>query len=106
MPQDVIDTCESTFQAANEKSQKGNSKWYDAAGIFVMTCRHGQILFLCSIYTPGEQQRYIVASLEELALHLPREATIVQAYDIGCSTQHSVDKVRSLLVRSLRANLR
>ncbi|KAJ7922304.1 hypothetical protein B0H13DRAFT_1603781, partial [Mycena leptocephala] len=110
MPQDVIDGCESTFEAANEKTQKGNSKRYDAAGIFLMICRHGQILFFCNIYTPGEQQRYIVASLKELAQHLPPEATLLQAYDIGCVTDHSVNKVHSfrylILGESLRKNIR
>ncbi|KAJ7923347.1 hypothetical protein B0H13DRAFT_1602762, partial [Mycena leptocephala] len=105
MPQDVIDGCESTFEAANKKTQKGNSKRYDAAGIFLMTCHHGQILFFCNIYTPGEQQRYIVASLKELAQHLPPEATLLQAYDIGCVTDHSVNKY-PILGESLRKNIR
>ncbi|KAJ7917138.1 hypothetical protein B0H13DRAFT_1608630 [Mycena leptocephala] len=105
IPQDVIDGCESTFEAANEKTQKGNSKRYDAAGVFLMTCRHGQILFFCNIYTPGEQQRYIVASLEELARHLPPKATILQAYDIGCVTDHSVNKY-PILGESLHKNIR
>ncbi|KAJ6578348.1 hypothetical protein B0H19DRAFT_1253593 [Mycena capillaripes] len=66
------------------KAQRGDPKRYDATGIFLMTCRHGQILFFCDIYTPGEQQRYIVASLVELA-------TILQAYDIECTVAHSLD---------------
>ncbi|KAJ7251190.1 hypothetical protein B0H12DRAFT_1018806 [Mycena haematopus] len=91
IPQDAIDECEATFEAANEKAQRGDPKRYDATGIFVMTCRHGQILFFCNIYTPGEQQRYIIASLEELARQLPSQATIFQAYDIGCVVDRSLD---------------
>ncbi|KAJ6553265.1 hypothetical protein B0H19DRAFT_1377852 [Mycena capillaripes] len=91
IPQDAIDGCEATFEAANEKAQRGDPKRYDATGIFLMTCRHGQILFFCNIYTPGEQQRYIVASLVELARQLPPQATILQAYDIGCVVAHSLD---------------
>ncbi|KAF7334068.1 hypothetical protein MVEN_02312400 [Mycena venus] len=101
IPQDVIDGCEATFEAANEKTQKSDSKRYDASGIFLMTCRHGQIIFFCNIYTPGEQQRYIVASLEELARHLPSQATILQAYDIGCVIDHSLNKF-PILRESLR----
>ncbi|KAF7337089.1 ULP-PROTEASE domain-containing protein [Mycena venus] len=71
------------------------------SGIFLMTCRHGQIIFFCNIYTPGEQQRYIVASLEELARHLPSQATILQAYDIGCVIDHSLNKF-PILQESLR----
>ncbi|KAJ7202987.1 hypothetical protein B0H12DRAFT_1035731 [Mycena haematopus] len=91
IPQDAIDACEETFEAANEKAQRGDPRRYDASGIFLMTCRHGQILFFCNIYTPGEQQRYIVASLEELARQLPPQATILQAYDIGCVVDHSLN---------------
>ncbi|KAJ6542921.1 hypothetical protein B0H19DRAFT_1076947 [Mycena capillaripes] len=93
IPQDAIDGCEATFEATNKKVQRGDPKWYDATGIFLMTCRHGQILFFCNIYTPGEQQRYIVASLVELACQLPLQATILQAYDIGCVVAHGLDLV-------------
>ncbi|KAJ7828415.1 hypothetical protein B0H13DRAFT_1917104 [Mycena leptocephala] len=105
IPQDVIDGCESTFEAANEKTQKGNSKRYDTASVFLMTCRHGQILFFCNIYTPGEQQQYIVASLEELARHLPPKATILQAYNIRCVIDHSANKY-PILGESLCKNIR
>ncbi|KAJ6469415.1 hypothetical protein C8R45DRAFT_837134 [Mycena sanguinolenta] len=101
IPQDAIDGCEATFQAANEKAQRGDPKRYDASGVFLMTCRHGQILFFCNIYTPGEQQRYIIASLEELACQLPSQATIFQAYDIGCVIDHSLD-LYPILADSLR----
>ncbi|KAF7334521.1 hypothetical protein MVEN_02281600 [Mycena venus] len=91
IPQDAIDGCEATFEAANEKVQRGDPKWYDASGVFLMACRHGQILFFSNIYTLGEQQRYIVASIEELVRQLPPQATILQAYDIGCVVDHSLD---------------
>ncbi|KAJ7091547.1 hypothetical protein B0H15DRAFT_778059, partial [Mycena belliarum] len=91
MPQEVIDACQDSWDAANENKQKADPKRYDASGIFVMTCRHGQVIFLCNVDTPGEQQRYIIAMIEEVASLLPPSATVVQAYDVGCVTDHSLN---------------
>ncbi|KAJ7739076.1 hypothetical protein DFH07DRAFT_752302, partial [Mycena maculata] len=91
MPQEVIDACQDSWDAANENKRKADPKRYDASGVFVMTCRHGQVLFLCNVDTPGEQQRYIIAMLEEVFALLPPEATVLQAYDVGCVTDHSLN---------------
>ncbi|KAJ7354694.1 hypothetical protein DFH08DRAFT_641620, partial [Mycena albidolilacea] len=56
MPQEVIDTCQESWDIANENKRKADPKHHDASSIF-MTCRHRQVLFLCNIDTPGEQQR-------------------------------------------------
>ncbi|KAJ7770401.1 hypothetical protein B0H14DRAFT_2632553 [Mycena olivaceomarginata] len=89
IPQEALDACQESWNAANEKKQKTDTKHFDAGGVFVMTCRHSQVLFLCDIDTPGEQQKYIVALLEEVNSLLPPQATILQAYDVGCVTDHS-----------------
>ncbi|KAK7005995.1 hypothetical protein R3P38DRAFT_2556384 [Favolaschia claudopus] len=91
LAKEVVQLCEESWDAANEKKQKANPERYDASGIFVMTCRHGQPIFLCNIDTPGEQQRYIVAMVEELFTMLPDMATLMQAYDVACITDHSLD---------------
>ncbi|KAJ7850971.1 hypothetical protein B0H13DRAFT_2360391 [Mycena leptocephala] len=91
MLQEVIDACQELWDAANEKKRKADPKRHNASGIFVMTCRHGQVIFLCNIDTPGEQQRYIIAMLEEVAGLLPSHATMLQAYDVGCVTDHSLN---------------
>ncbi|CAK5268968.1 unnamed protein product [Mycena citricolor] len=85
----VIEACQDSFEAANDKKEKADPNRYDSTGVFVMTCRHSQVLFLANIDTPGEQQCYIIALLEKVASLLPRNATIVQAYDIGCVVDHS-----------------
>ncbi|KAJ7791577.1 hypothetical protein B0H14DRAFT_3160794 [Mycena olivaceomarginata] len=84
IPQDVLDTCNNSFDAANEKKQKVDPKYHDASRVFVLACRHSQVLFLCNIDTPGEQQKYLVALLEEMNKLLPPAATILHTYDIGC----------------------
>ncbi|KAJ7463706.1 hypothetical protein FB451DRAFT_1139435 [Mycena latifolia] len=89
MPQEAIDACQASWDAANDKKQKVDPKRHDASGVFVLTCRHSQVLFLCDIDTPGERQGFIVALMEETNSYLPPQATIVQAYDVGCVTDHS-----------------
>ncbi|KAJ7802891.1 hypothetical protein B0H14DRAFT_3488023 [Mycena olivaceomarginata] len=72
IPQDAIDACQESWNAANEKKQKPT-----------------RIIYLCDIDTPGEQQKYIVALMEEVNSNLPPQATILQAYNVGCVTDHS-----------------
>ncbi|KAJ7652941.1 hypothetical protein B0H17DRAFT_1163635 [Mycena rosella] len=50
-----------------------------------------KVLILCNIDMPGEQQQYIVACLEEVKDLIPLHAKIVQAYDVGCVTDHSLN---------------
>ena len=102
LPQATVDMCQESWEAANEKKRRADSKRYDASGIFVMTCCHSQVLFLCNIDTPGEQQHYIVVLVEHVASLLPPQATILQAYDIGCVTDHSLNLVRLSLSLSCR----
>ncbi|KAK7008079.1 hypothetical protein R3P38DRAFT_3593313 [Favolaschia claudopus] len=91
VPQEVIDLCEESWEAANEKKKKSKADRYDASGVFVLTCRHGQPIVLANIDTPGEQQCYIIAMLEEVVRMLPDIATIWQAYDVACITDHSLN---------------
>ncbi|KAJ6538413.1 hypothetical protein B0H10DRAFT_1763262, partial [Mycena sp. CBHHK59/15] len=91
IPKEAVEACEASWDAANEKKQKTDPKRYDSTGLFVTTCRHSQVLFLCNIDTPGEQQHYIVAMMEEVGSLLPPEATIVQCYDVACVTDNSVN---------------
>ncbi|KAK7062073.1 hypothetical protein R3P38DRAFT_2494733 [Favolaschia claudopus] len=101
---EVVAMCEESWDAANEKKKKANPERYDASGIFVMTCRHGQPIFLCNIDTPGEQQRYIVAMVEELFSMLPKQATLEQAYDVACVTDHSLD-LYPIVSESIRSRI-
>ncbi|KAJ7692186.1 hypothetical protein B0H14DRAFT_3531594 [Mycena olivaceomarginata] len=91
LPQAILDACEESFEAAHENKRKADPKYYDATGIFVISCRHSQVLFLCNIDTPGESQQYIVAAVEEVQSYLPPVATVLQDYDIGCIIDHSLN---------------
>ncbi|KAJ7512280.1 hypothetical protein B0H11DRAFT_2346274 [Mycena galericulata] len=98
MPQEALDACESSWEAANEKKRKADPQRYDASGVFALTCRHSQVLFLCNIDTPGEQQQYIIAALEVVQEHLPPQATILQTYDVGCLTDNSCNLVSNCIL--------
>jgi hypothetical protein len=93
IPDDAVDACEASWTAAHESKLKSDPKRHDSHGVFVMTCRHSQPIFLCDIDTPGEQQKYIIAVLEEVASMLPEDATITQCYDVGCVTDRSINLV-------------
>ncbi|KAK6974534.1 hypothetical protein R3P38DRAFT_2584088 [Favolaschia claudopus] len=105
LPKEVIDSCEESWEAANEKKKKkANGDRYDASGVFVLTCRHGQVIFMANVDTPGEQQCYIIALLEEVLSMLPAEATVLQAYDVACITDHSLD-LFPILLPSVRSRV-
>ncbi|KAJ7832793.1 hypothetical protein B0H14DRAFT_3711922, partial [Mycena olivaceomarginata] len=104
IPQDALDACEESWDAANESKKKADPKQYDASSIFAMTCRHAQVLFLVDIDTPGERQEYIVACLDEIARLLPLTATILQAYDVACVTDHSFN-LFPILIDGLRERI-
>ncbi|KAF7293708.1 hypothetical protein MIND_01151000 [Mycena indigotica] len=90
-PAPADDRCAENWNAANEKKRVADPKRYDASGIFALTCRHSQVIFMCNIDTPGEQHHYIVALLEEVLSHLPLVATIWQAYDVGCVVDRTLN---------------
>ncbi|KAF7331212.1 hypothetical protein MSAN_02440000 [Mycena sanguinolenta] len=104
IPQEVLDACETSWEAANEKKRKADPQRYDASGVFVATCRHSQVLFMCNIDTPGEQQAYVIAAIETVAEHLPPQATILQTYDVGCVSDHSLN-LFPILAPGLRERL-
>ncbi|KAJ6613526.1 hypothetical protein B0H10DRAFT_1647301, partial [Mycena sp. CBHHK59/15] len=90
VPKEAVDACEASWEAANEKKSKSDPGRYDSAGFMVMNCRHSHPIFLCNIDTPGEQRKYIVAMLEEVASMLPPQATITQCYDVACVTERTL----------------
>ncbi|KAJ7050064.1 hypothetical protein C8F01DRAFT_1068234 [Mycena amicta] len=98
------DGCSESWNAANEKKKLVDPKRYDASGIFALTCRRSQVIFMVNVDTSGEQHHYIVALLEEVISHLPPEATICQAYDIGCVVDHTL-KMHDILKPGVRQRI-
>jgi hypothetical protein len=58
-----------------------------------LVCQHDIPIFFLDIDTPGEQQKYAVALIEQLFSHLPEGATVVVLYDTGCVLDCSLHMV-------------
>ncbi|KAH6910031.1 hypothetical protein BKA70DRAFT_1101473 [Coprinopsis sp. MPI-PUGE-AT-0042] len=86
---EAIDACEEAHESGSGSKIKTNLDKFDHGGVMGMTCRHDRPLFLANIDTPGEQQKYGVALIEHLFQHLPRHATVMVAYDVGCVCDRS-----------------
>jgi len=93
VPDEAIDQCESSYEAADGNKQKAAMDCFDDTGIMALICRHDIPLFFANIDSPGEQQKYSVALLEHLFSYLPSTATVVVLYDVGCVLARSLEKV-------------
>jgi hypothetical protein len=89
VPDEAVDECGRAHEAADERKQKTSMEQFDDTGLMALVCRHDVPLFLANIDTPGEQQKYAVALLEELFSHLPDNATVSALYDVGCQLDRS-----------------
>lgn len=104
VPEDAIDACESSFEAADEKQAKTNGKRFDDMGLMALVCRHDIPIFFANIDSPGEQQKYSVALIEALFNGLPAAATVLVLYDIGCVLDRSLTLV-SMILSTLEVEL-
>ena len=94
VPESALDECEKSYEAANEKKDKSSSTKFDNTGLMALVCRHDIVIFLANVDTPGEQQKFGVSLIEHLFSHLPKEATLVVYYDIGCVLDRSLRRIR------------
>ena len=84
VPDEAVDQCEASYDAADGNKQKAAMECFDDTGIMALICRHDIPLFFANIDTPGEQQKFSVTFIEHLFALLPPSATVVVLYDIGC----------------------
>ncbi|KAJ7453455.1 hypothetical protein FB451DRAFT_1185263 [Mycena latifolia] len=66
VPRLVLDKCESSFKAADEKREKASTKFFDDTGIMGLLCHHDRVLWLVNMRTAGEKQYYVLVLLEML----------------------------------------
>ncbi|KIO09804.1 hypothetical protein M404DRAFT_130054 [Pisolithus tinctorius Marx 270] len=92
VPDEAIDQCEASYEAADGNKRKAAMDCFDDTGIMALICRHDIPLFFANIDTPGEQQKYSIALLEHLFSLLPPAATVVVLYDISCVLDRSLSK--------------
>ena len=96
VPDEAVDACENSFEAADEKQAKAHGKRFDDTGLMALVCRHDIPLFFANIDSPGEQQKYAVALIEQLLKFIPSNATVLVLYDIGCVLERSLNLVSLL----------
>ena len=101
MPDEAIDQCETSYEAADGKKQKTAMDSFNDTGVMALICCHDIPLFFANIDTPGEQQKYSVALIEHLFSLIPFEANVVILYDIGCVLARSLMKVRMSRLHSV-----
>ena len=84
VPDEAIDSCEASYEAADGKKQKTSMESFDDTGLMVLICCHDIPLFFANINTPSEQQKYALALIAHLFSLLPPSTTVVVLYDVGC----------------------
>ncbi|KAJ8091866.1 hypothetical protein PM082_021102 [Marasmius tenuissimus] len=90
VPDDIVDADGKAYKAARGESQQTQSKRFDKNGVMALVSRHDIPLLAASIDTPGEQQKFTIALLEEFFGMLPADATVAVLYDIACVIDRSV----------------
>ncbi|KAJ6538683.1 hypothetical protein DFH09DRAFT_1323637 [Mycena vulgaris] len=92
VPRSVLDECETSFKAADEKREKASTKFFDDTGIMGLSCRHDRVLWLVNMRSAGEKQYYVLVLLEMLFQHLPANIRVGVLYDIACQLHRSCVK--------------
>ncbi|KAG9309403.1 hypothetical protein JVU11DRAFT_10652 [Chiua virens] len=83
VPDDMIDSCKASYEAANRKKQKASMDSFDDMGLMALICQHDIPLFFANIDTPGEQQKYVLTLISHLFTLLPSQAMVVILYNVG-----------------------
>ncbi|KAF7337301.1 hypothetical protein MSAN_02255300 [Mycena sanguinolenta] len=89
LPRSVLDACEASFKAADEKRQKTSTDFFDDTALMALLCRHDRVLFVANMHSAGEKQFYVIALVETFFQHLPLEIRVGLMYDVACSAERS-----------------
>ena len=92
VPISILNGCEASFAAADEKRIKASTQFFSDTGIMGLLYRHDHVLWLVNITSPGERQHYSLALIKELFDHLPPSMRVGVLYDIGCQLHRSCIK--------------
>lgn len=92
LPRSVLDGCESSFKAADEKREKASTQFFADTGLMALLCRHDRVLWLINMHSAGEKQFNVVALLETLFQHLPLDIAVGVLYDVVCGLERSCRK--------------
>ena len=112
-PKEVVEECVESFSAAQQGLKAVGEESDGDKGLIALVCEHDIPIFLANAKTAGEKQYYGLALIHELFDHLPDDWIVGVLYDIGCSLDGSIRKVRptshpfqlSLLIQRLLVQL-
>ncbi|KAI9455389.1 hypothetical protein HD554DRAFT_2240444 [Boletus coccyginus] len=96
VPDEALDSCESSYEAADGKKQKTSMESFDDTKLMALIYHHDIPLFFANINTPGEQQKYVLTLISHLISLLLPHATIVVLYDVGCVMDRTLSLVSAL----------
>ncbi|KAG6835143.1 hypothetical protein H0H93_004459, partial [Arthromyces matolae] len=92
VPKSVLDDCEASFTAADDRREKASTQFFDDTALMALVCRHDVVLFLANVRSAGEKQHYVYVLIETLFQHLPQWFRLGVLYDIGCQLERSCIK--------------
>ena len=97
VPDEAIDSCKLSYEAADGKKQKASMESFDDTGLMVLICCHDIPLFFVNVDTLREQQKYLLALITHLSPLLPPDVTVVVFYDVSCVLDWTLSLVSTLL---------
>ncbi|KAJ7433812.1 hypothetical protein FB451DRAFT_1195879 [Mycena latifolia] len=92
LPRSVMDGCEASFKAADEKREKASTAFFEDTAIMGLLCRHDRVLWLVNMHSAGEKQFNVVVLLETLFQELPSDIRVGLLYDVACTFKRSCRK--------------
>jgi len=66
VPDEAVDRCEDSYEAADGKKQKAAIDSFDETSIMALICHYDIPLFFANIDTAGKQQKYSITLIEHL----------------------------------------
>ncbi|KAJ7845029.1 hypothetical protein B0H14DRAFT_2358311, partial [Mycena olivaceomarginata] len=92
LPRSVLDGCEASFTAADERRRKASADFFEDMGLMSLLCRHDRVLWVVNMHSAGEKQFYVIALLETLFQHLQLNISVGFLYDVACTLERTCRK--------------
>lgn len=92
VPISVLDECQESFTAADERRKKASTQFFADTGVMALLCRHDRVLWMVNMTSAGEKQHYSLALIQKLFENIPSDMTVGWLYDIGCQIHRSCVK--------------
>ncbi|KAJ7215792.1 hypothetical protein GGX14DRAFT_359326 [Mycena pura] len=92
LPRSVLDGCEASFKAADEKRGKASTDFFEDTGLMALLCRHDRVLWVVNMHSAGEKQFYVITLVETLYQHLQLDISVGLLYDVACALERACRK--------------